>query len=122
MTTSSVKSRSQLGLDALSLHSIGPRTSGAWNHDADGYWPRWRRIWDRLARRRQLRCGNCAASFPTRDEAAALIEERGGRVSSSVSNKTDYVVAGEDAGSKLTKAESLGVTILNEAEFAGMLE
>ena len=58
----------------------------------------------------------------TRDEAAALIEERGGRVSSSVSNKTDYVVAGEDAGSKLTKAESLGVTILNEAEFAGMLE
>ena len=57
----------------------------------------------------------------TRDEAASLIEARGGRVSSSVSKKTDYVVAGEDAGSKLTKAESLGVTILTESEFAAML-
>jgi DNA ligase (NAD+) len=57
----------------------------------------------------------------TRDEAAALIEERGGRVSSSVSKKTDFVVAGEDAGSKLTKAVSLGVTILDEAGFAEML-
>ncbi len=53
----------------------------------------------------------------TRDEAARLIEERGGRVSSSVSKKTDFVVAGEDAGSKLTKAESLGVTVLNEKQF-----
>jgi DNA ligase (NAD+) len=57
----------------------------------------------------------------TRDEAAALIEARGGRVSSSVSKKTDYVVAGEDAGSKLTKAEGLGVAVLAESEFAGML-
>ena len=57
----------------------------------------------------------------TRDEAAKLIEDRGGRVSSSVSKKTDYVVAGEDAGSKLTKAESLGVTVLGEAEFAKMI-
>jgi len=57
----------------------------------------------------------------TRDEAAKLIEDRGGRVSSSVSKKTDYVVAGEDAGSKLTKAQSLGVQVLSEAEFAGML-
>jgi DNA ligase (NAD+) len=53
----------------------------------------------------------------TRDEAAQLIEQRGGRVSSSVSKKTDYVVAGEDAGSKLTKAESLGVKVLTEDEF-----
>ena len=57
----------------------------------------------------------------TRDEAAALIEARGGRVSSSVSKKTDYVVAGEDAGSKLTKAESLGVTVLTESEYTAML-
>lgn len=58
----------------------------------------------------------------TRDEAAKLVEDRGGRVSSSVSKKTDYVVAGEDAGSKLTKAETLGVAILSENEFALMLE
>jgi DNA ligase, NAD-dependent len=57
----------------------------------------------------------------TRDEAARLIEERGGRVASSVSKKTDYVIAGEDAGSKLAKAESLGIKILNEAEFKVMI-
>ncbi len=56
----------------------------------------------------------------TRDEAAKLIEDRGGRVSSSVSKKTDYVVAGEDAGSKLTKAESLGVAVLDESHFMAM--
>lgn len=58
----------------------------------------------------------------TRDEAAKLIEERGGRVSSSVSKNTDYVVAGSDAGSKLTKAESLGVSVLDEIEFSEMLK
>jgi DNA ligase (NAD+) len=58
----------------------------------------------------------------TRDEAGKLIEQRGGRVSSSVSKKTDYVVAGSEAGSKLTKAESLGVTVLDEAQFASMLD
>lgn len=57
----------------------------------------------------------------TRDEATKLIEERGGRVSSSVSKKTDYVLAGSDAGSKLTKAESLGVAVLDEAQFTSML-
>jgi len=57
----------------------------------------------------------------TRDEAAKLIEDRGGRVSSSVSKRTDYVIAGEDAGSKLTKAESLGVPVLNEEQFSTML-
>jgi DNA ligase (NAD+) len=56
----------------------------------------------------------------TRDDAAKLIEDRGGRVSSSVSKKTDYVVAGSDAGSKLTKAESLGVKVLSEDEFKAM--
>jgi DNA ligase (NAD+) len=57
----------------------------------------------------------------TRDEAAKLIEDRGGRMSSSVSKKTDFVVAGEDAGSKLTKAESVGVKVMNEQEFSAML-
>ena len=57
----------------------------------------------------------------TRDEATKLIEDRGGRVSSSVSKKTDYVLAGSDAGSKLTKAESLSVTVLDEAAFGSML-
>lgn len=58
----------------------------------------------------------------TRDEAAKLIEDRGGRVSSSVSKKTDYVVAGEDAGSKLAKAESLGIPILDAAKFSSMIK
>ena len=58
----------------------------------------------------------------TRDEAKALIEGRGGRVNSSVSKKTDYVVAGEAAGSKLDKAQSLGVTVIDEGAFKEMLE
>lgn len=57
----------------------------------------------------------------TRDEARAAIESRGGRVSSSVSKKTDFVVAGEEAGSKLDKATSLGVTVVDEQTFKKML-
>ncbi|HEX8564388.1 MAG TPA: NAD-dependent DNA ligase LigA [Pyrinomonadaceae bacterium] len=57
----------------------------------------------------------------TRDEAARLIEERGGRVSSSVSKKTDFVLAGDDAGSKLEKANALGVKILDERTLMEML-
>ena len=57
----------------------------------------------------------------TREEASALIEERGGKVSSSVSKKTGYVLAGSEAGSKLAKAESLGVKILSEEEFVEMV-
>ncbi|MBO5340185.1 MAG: NAD-dependent DNA ligase LigA [Oscillospiraceae bacterium] len=57
----------------------------------------------------------------TRDEASAMIEERGGKAASSVSKKTTYVVAGENAGSKLKKANELGITVLTEAEFAQML-
>ncbi|MBQ5405106.1 MAG: NAD-dependent DNA ligase LigA [Oscillospiraceae bacterium] len=57
----------------------------------------------------------------TRDEASALIESFGGKASSSVSKKTSYVVAGENAGSKLTKAQSLGIPVLSETEFADML-
>jgi DNA ligase (NAD+) len=57
----------------------------------------------------------------TRDEARALIEARGGRVTSSVSKKTDYVVAGEEAGSKLDKAQALGVNVIDEAAFKSLL-
>ena len=58
----------------------------------------------------------------TREEAARFIEDRGGKSSGSVSKKTTYVVAGENAGSKLRKAGELGIPVLTEEEFAAMLE
>jgi DNA ligase (NAD+) len=58
----------------------------------------------------------------TRDEARALIEDRGGRVNSSVSKKTDFVIAGDDAGSKLDKATVLGINVIDEIGFKRMLE
>jgi DNA ligase (NAD+) len=54
----------------------------------------------------------------TREEASNIIESFGGKVSGSVSKKTSFVLAGEDAGSKLTKAQSLGIAILTEQEFS----
>lgn len=63
-------------------------------------------------------------TLPTlkRSEAAEMIEKRGGKVSGSVSKKTSYVVAGEKAGSKLTKAQSLGIPVLTEEEFLNMIK
>ena len=58
----------------------------------------------------------------TRDQAGAIIESFGGKTSSSVSKKSDYVLAGANAGSKLTKAESLGIAIISEAEFEEMIK
>jgi DNA ligase (NAD+) len=57
----------------------------------------------------------------TRDEAMALIEARGGRVTSSVSKKTDFVLAGAEAGSKLDKANQLGVKVIDEEEFQKLI-
>ena len=58
-------------------------------------------------------------SLPTlsREQAAAMVEANGGRISSSVSKKTSFVLVGEDAGSKLEKARTLGVETIDEAEF-----
>ena len=63
-------------------------------------------------------------TLPTlgRKEAAELIERYGGKVSGSVSKKTDYVLAGENAGSKLTKAQELGITVISEDDLRKMLE
>ncbi len=57
-----------------------------------------------------------------RNEAAKIIEENGGKVSSSVSKKTDYVLSGEDSGSKLTKAEQLGIKIIDEDDFFNLIK
>lgn len=63
-------------------------------------------------------------TLPTmkRSEASKIIEDNGGKTSSSVSKKTSYVLAGEEAGSKLTKAQSLGIPVLTEEEFLNMLK
>ena len=58
----------------------------------------------------------------TREEASRLITRRGGRVTAAVSKKTAFVVAGEDAGGKLTKARQLGVNVMDETEFLGLLQ
>jgi DNA ligase (NAD+) len=62
-------------------------------------------------------------TLPTlsREAAAAKIEAAGGKVSGSVSKKTSYVLAGEEAGSKLEKAQALGVAVIDEAEFLRLL-
>jgi len=58
----------------------------------------------------------------TREQAKALIEQNGGKCSGSVSKKTSYVLAGEEAGSKLTKANELGITVITEAQLLEMIE
>ena len=63
-------------------------------------------------------------ALPTlsRDDAKDMIESQGGKVAGSVSKKTDYVVAGSDAGSKLAKAQELGIPLLDEAGLLALLD
>src|SRR5258708_7877704 len=73
------------------------------------------------------KCGRSTWVLPAtlrqaREEIAELIRQNGGRVPSSISAKTTYLLAGEEAGSKLDKAKRLGVKVLSEAEFREMLE
>ena len=58
----------------------------------------------------------------TRDEASEIIENMGGKTSSSVSKKTDYVLYGSEAGSKLTKAQALGIKLITESDFLEMIK
>ena len=94
--------------------TIIPRTSGALGYtmqveEGDHY----------LMTKEEIE--NKIATF-TGGRAAELIKKNGGKTSGSVSKKTDYVLAGEEAGSKLTKAESLGVKIITEQEFEEMIK
>lgn len=77
-------------------------------------------VGDRLAGKTFVLTGTLPTM--TRDEASAKIKAQGGKVSGSVSGKTDYVVAGEAAGSKLTKAQQLGVTVIDEKALIDMLQ
>ena len=63
-------------------------------------------------------------TLPTlkREQAKEMIEQRGGKCSGSVSKKTNYVLAGEEAGSKLTKANELGITVISEEQFLDMIK
>jgi DNA ligase (NAD+) len=122
--------------DLLAVRDVGPETASeirAWTQE-----PQNRRVVERLlaagvrpaaeqvdargplAGKTVVLTGGLAKL--SRDEAKAEIERRGGKVSGSVSRKTDLVVAGEDAGTKLAKARELGVRIVGEEEFLALLE
>ena len=58
----------------------------------------------------------------TRDQASEMIEKQGGKVSGSVSKKTNFVVAGDSAGSKLKKANELGIPVLSEEDFLNLIQ
>lgn len=88
--------------------------------EAGVHWPRAKRTEGKLAGKTFVLTG--ALETMTRAEAQRLIEERGGKVSGSVSRQTDYVVVGESPGSKLARAQQLGVAILDERAFKELLD
>jgi DNA ligase (NAD+) len=97
---------------AQRLHDAGVRTEMEKHAAASGD--------DRFAGKQFVLTGTLPGM--SRDEARTMIEARGGRVTGSVSKKTDYVLAGADPGSKLDKANQLGVNVIDEAEFRKMLD
>jgi len=115
--------------ELCAIEDVGPATAHSlvnWFETADEYLLKLREAGvnmndisevtdDRLAGSVFVLTGSLSAF--TRDEASAMIARLGGKVASSVSKKTNYVVAGENAGSKLTKAQELGITVLSESEF-----
>jgi len=96
------------------LHEAGVRTESEEQTGRAG-----KRADERFAGKQFVLTGSLPSM--TRDEARALIETSGGRVTSSVSKKTNFVVAGAEPGSKLDKAVELGVPVIDEAEFKKML-
>jgi DNA ligase (NAD+) len=121
--------------ELLAVRDIGPETAGeirAWSQEpqnrrvverllAAGVRPEPERVDARgpLAGKTVVLTGGLASL--SRDDAKAEIERRGGKVSGSVSRKTDLVVAGEESGSKLARARELGVRVVDEAQFLAML-
>jgi DNA ligase (NAD+) len=122
--------------ELLAVRDIGPETAGeirAWTQEpqnrhvverllAAGVHPAPEKIDARgpLAGKTVVLTGGLTGL--SRDDAKAEIERRGGKVSGSVSRKTDLVVAGEEAGSKLAKAKELGVRVVDEAQFLALLK
>jgi DNA ligase (NAD+) len=82
-------------------------------------WPRKKQTQGRFLGKTFVLTGELA-SF-TREEATAIIKDNGGSVSSSVSKNTDFLLVGENPGSKFTKAKTLGVSILSETDFIGKI-
>jgi DNA ligase (NAD+) len=121
-------------LQAVPLEGIGPELSDSIQKFLDE--PHNRDVIDRLEREVKVSATSQAAAAPagktfvltgslagmTRDEAREMLEGRGHKVASSVSKKTDYVVAGADAGSKLDKARALGVRVIDEEELRRLLK
>jgi DNA ligase (NAD+) len=121
--------------DLLGVRDVGPETAReirAWTQEpqnrslverllAAGVVPEPERVDARgpLAGKTVVLTGGLAAM--SREDAKAEVERRGGKVSGSVSRKTDFVVAGEEAGSKLAKAKELGVRVVDEAAFVALL-
>ncbi|MCX7953481.1 MAG: NAD-dependent DNA ligase LigA, partial [Deltaproteobacteria bacterium] len=122
--------------ELISVSGIGPETAGSIINFFKSYsWKEWKSILGKglikLAKSKSQHKSSALAGKVfvltgaledfTRDQARAIIEEKGGKVSETVSKKTDYVVVGKDPGSKLQKAKELNVSLINEEEFKKLI-